>query len=75
MFSNQKFLIVLDLDGTLLNSGKTVTPKTAEYLRHFVFGFFVFAGAYFAYFAYKSLISTFLICYNGSSYTVGFAFV
>ena len=34
MFSNQKFLIVLDLDGTLLNSGKTVTPKTAEYLRH-----------------------------------------
>lgn len=34
MFSNQKFLIVLDLDGTLLSSEKKILPKTKEYLRY-----------------------------------------
>ncbi len=33
MFSNQKFLIVLDLDGTLLSSEKKILPKTKDYLR------------------------------------------
>lgn len=32
MFHNQKFLIVLDLDGTLLTSEKTISPKTKEVL-------------------------------------------
>ena len=34
MFANQKFLIVLDLDGTLLSSEKKILEKTKDYLRY-----------------------------------------
>lgn len=33
MLTNQKFLIVLDCDGTLLTDEKTIMPKTAAYLK------------------------------------------
>lgn len=36
MFINQKFLIVFDLDGTLLTSKKTISKKTKEYIKYLI---------------------------------------